>query len=43
MTRRRSRIAIALAIACALGGAALIVARAPGTAAGPSPSAAYGH
>jgi hypothetical protein len=43
MTRPASRIAILLAIACALGGAALIVARAPRPAAGPTPSAAYGH
>lgn len=38
-----SRIAIALAIVSAIGGAALIVAHAPHIAAGPGPSAAYSH
>lgn len=43
MTKRAKRITIVLAIASALGGAVLIVARAPQSAGGPTPSAAYGH
>jgi len=43
MTNRAKRIAIVLAIISALGGAVLIVARAPQSPAGPTPSVAYGH
>jgi len=43
MTKRASRITIVLAIVSALGGAALIVARSPHAAPGPTLSAAYGH
>ena len=43
MTHRAKRITIVIAVIGALGGAVLIVARAPQSPAGPTPSAAYGH